>query len=404
MLRSGLKFPGRGALKNPSKHDLMDSNSTILVVDDTPEILRMVCRILSAKNYTVLAANSGPRALEMMMDPPRPDLVLLDVQMPEMDGYEVRKEMSRDARLSPIPTIFVTGRTEEDDEERGLALGAVDYITKPIRPQILLARVKNHIVLKRARDWQQDQTEYLESQVLYRIRESQLIQDVTLRALANLAETRDPETGDHIRRTQSYVEVLARGWARHPRGREEITEQEVEILVKASPLHDIGKVGIPDQILLKPGRLDAAEYEIMKLHTIYGSQALERALQDAAAELSLEPAFAGQRHKLRRGLIILEKAQQIARHHHERWDGHGYPDRLAGYAIPPEARIMAVADVFDALLSRRVYKEPYPLEQAVRIITEGAGTQFQPELVELFLANLPDLRQVADKNAGQPYA
>jgi putative two-component system response regulator len=371
----------------------MNGKGSLLIVDDSPEILRVLSAMLLKKDYAVLSASSGAKALELARALPHPDLILLDVQMPGMDGYEVLKELSTTAETSEIPVIFLTGLGGQEDEERGLALGAVDYITKPIRRQILLSRVKTQLDLKRARDWLHDQNEFLESEILYRMRENSLIQDVTLRALANIAETRDPETGNHIRRTQAYMELLARKWSEHPQGAKEVSAKDVMTFTKAAPLHDIGKVGIPDHVLLKPGRLTPEEYDVMKLHSDYGASAIEKALLGAADELS--GLLPGQGDKLQKGLIVLQAAKQIARYHHERWDGKGYPDGLAGETIPIAARLMALADVFDALISRRVYKPPFPLDEVVEIIQQGSGTQFQPELVEIFMANLKSIHEIA---------
>ena len=279
-----------------------------------------------------------------------------------------------------IPVIFVTGLDSTEDEERGLELGAVDYIAKPYRPPIVLARVRTQLELKRARDWLRDQNAYLEAEVARRMQDILLIQDLTINALAELAETRDNETGNHIRRTQEYVRILARRLQAHPRFSGFLTDKVVELLTKSAPLHDIGKVGIPDHILLKPGKLTDEEWTIMKTHSLLGATAIERAVRNAD-----------------RRLDFLDMAMQIAHFHHEKWDGSGYPEGLKADAIPIPARLMALADVFDALISRRVYKPPMPLEQARDIIVSERGRHFDPDLVDAFLAGFDDFVAVAER-------
>jgi cyclic di-GMP phosphodiesterase len=342
-------------------------NQTILVVDDTPENLAVVGDLLQPE-YRVRAAKSGARALEVARTEPRPDLILLDVMMPGMDGYAVLERLRRDALTQDIPVIFVTGRDGQEDEERGLLEGAVDYITKPIKPAIMMARVRAQLELKQARDLLRDQNADLGAEVARRMGENQLVQDVSIHALARLAETRDPETGNHLRRTQGYVRALALRLRSHPRFSEFLTEHNIEVLAKSAPLHDIGKVGIPDRILLKPGKLTAEEREIMKDHARLGSEAIEQAEQDAEKPVE-----------------FLALAKEIAHWHHERWDGSGYPDGLAGDAIPISARIMALADVFDALTTPRVYKRSIDFAQARDIIAEGRGSQFDPDMTDAFL-------------------
>ena len=232
--------------------------STILIVDDTPENLSLLSELLRP-HYKVRAASSGQRALQVAASEPRPDLILLDVMMPEMDGYETIRHLQTDACTADIPVIFVTALEGSFDEERGLALGAVDYITKPIKPAIVLARVNTHLELKTARDWLKDRNTALEAEVACRMEENLLIQDVSIRALAHLAEIRDTETGNHLRRTQLYMNTLCQHLQSHPRFTDFLTDHNIQVLVKSAPLHDIGKVGIPDHILLKPGKLTPDE-------------------------------------------------------------------------------------------------------------------------------------------------
>lgn len=298
--------------------------------------------------------------------------------MPEMDGYDVLAELRADRLTRTIPVIFITAMDDTKDEEKGLALGAVDYITKPIRPAIVLARVKAQLELKNARDILSDHNAYLEKEVARRMADNSLIQEVSIHALARLAETRDPETGNHLRRTQEYVRTLARALQSHPRFSSYLDEHTIEALARSAPLHDIGKVGIPDSILLKPGKLTPEEWSIMKTHAELGAHAIAQA--EADAEKPVE---------------FLRIAKEIAHYHHEKWDGSGYPLGLAGNDIPISARLMALADVFDALSCARVYKPAFPLEEARRMIVEGSGSHFDPDVVAAFDREFEHFKRIA---------
>ncbi len=354
-------------------------SATILVVDDSTENLDVLGELLLPA-YRVRAANSGRRALRIAASDPKPDLILLDVVMPKMDGYTVLARLRQDPRTRDIPVIFVTAMDATEDEERGLDLGAVDYITKPLRPSIVLARVHAQLELKRARDWLRNQNVFLEAEVARRMAENQLIQDISIHALARLAETRDAETSNHLRRTREYMRTLALKLRNHPRFASFLTDRNVQLLAKSAPLHDIGKVGIPDHILLKPGRLSPEEWEIMKTHTRLGSEAIEQAERDAE-----------------RPVEFLTLAKEIACYHHERWNGGGYPEGLVGDAIPISARLMALADVFDALISRRAYKPPMSHGQARDIIAAERGRHFDPDMVDAFLAHFDEFRAIAER-------
>ncbi len=339
---------------------------TILIVDDIPHNLAVLGDLL-LPFYNVRAANNGARAIEIASTHPSPDLVLLDVMMPDMDGIDVLAKLRANPITTEIPVIFVTAMDATEDEEKGLALGAADYITKPLRPAIVLARVRTQLEAKLARDWLRDENAALEDEVSRRMRDNQDLQDISIHALARLAEVRDTETGNHLHRTQGYIRVLAIHMARHPEHADELTPETIELIAKSAPLHDIGKVGIPDAILLKPGRLDDAERKIMQTHANIGADALEQAERDA-----------------KRHMPFLRFAKEVARSHHERWDGTGYPDGLAGRDIPLAARLMAVADVFDALVSARPYKKPMPFDQARDIVLDGRGAHFDPDVVDAF--------------------
>ena len=355
----------------------------ILIVDDTPGNLAVLGELL-APLYDVRVANSGVRALGAALTDPAPDLILLDIMMPGMDGYEVLRRLREQPQTRDIPVVFITALDDDEDEAHGLDLGATDYITKPIRPAIVLARVHAQLEIKQARDILRDKNAWLDGEVRERMRQNQRIQDVSLRALASLAEARDKETGNHIMRTQGYVQVLATQLALNPKYATLLTPALIEMYTKAAPLHDIGKVGIPDYVLGKPGKLDAAEWEIMKTHAQVGADAIWRAIAH-------EPDQAG--------IDFLHKAMDIARSHHEKWDGSGYPRGLLAEHIPLPGRLMALADVFDALITRRVYKPGFSLESATRIIIEGRGSHFDPDVVDAFIARRQDFYDIAQRYA-----
>ncbi len=354
---------------------------TVLVVDDTVEVIDLLVDLLQ-KPYRVKAATSGQRALEIAASTAPPDLILLDIMMPDLSGYAVCERLKANPATRDIPVIFLTAMTSTDDERRGLEMGAVDFITKPVNPPIVLARVATHLQLKAAADFLRDQNAYLEQEVERRGRELAAIQDVTVLAMASLAETRDSDTGNHIRRTQFYVKALAEHLCHHERFQAVLDRRTIELLFKSAPLHDIGKVGIPDRILLKPGPYVPEEFEVMKTHTTIGRDAILKAEQ----QLGLEVDF-------------LRLAKEIAYSHQEKWDGSGYPEGLAGDQIPVSARLMALADVYDALISRRVYKDGMPHNQATAIIEKGRGSHFDPDVVDAFLAVQDQFQEIAARFA-----
>ena len=353
--------------------------ATLLIVDDTPENLAVLGELL-ASTYRILVANSGARALSLAEAEPRPDLILLDVMMPEMNGYEVFNRLQALPETRDIPVIFVTAQAEPDEEEHGLDVGAVDYIIKPIRPAVVLARVRAQLQVKQARDFLRDQNLFLEKEIARRMADYVLAQDISIQALARLAEIRDPETGNHLIRTREYVRCLAEQLQHHPHFASFLTEHNINLLPKSASLHDIGKVGIPDHILLKQGKLTPEEWVVMRTHAKLGSDAIEAAERDA-----LQP------------VEFLVLAKEIAHYHHEKWDGSGYPEGLSGNAIPVSARLMALADVFDALISRRVYKPSIDYDSARAIIVHGRGTHFDPDVVDAFIEKFDAFCTLADR-------
>ncbi|WP_298996594.1 HD domain-containing phosphohydrolase [uncultured Desulfovibrio sp.] len=333
---------------------------TVLVVDDDVSNLYVIMEALKDQ-YVVVTATNGTRALNKAIAAPLPDIILLDVMMPDISGYDVCTKLKGNEATRGVPVIFVTALSEIGDETKGLELGAVDYITKPINPSLVKARVRNQLELKRHRD-------RLEAMVRERTKELVLTQQATIEMLADLAETRDPETGCHIKRTQEYVCALAHA-ARQLSDLELFMDDEsIDMLYHSAVLHDIGKVGVPDAILNKEGKLSKEEFSMMKEHCIIGYKAM-----------------LGAQRKLGEN-SFLRLAGEIALTHHERWNGTGYPRGLSGAEIPISGRIVAVADVYDALVCQRIYKPPFTHKEAVNIIVGESGKQFDPRFVKAFLA------------------
>jgi putative two-component system response regulator len=341
----------------------------ILMADDSVANLQVLREALSGCGYKLLTAKGGCSALAIAARA-QPDLILLDILMPDMDGYEVCRCLKADEATRRIPVMFLTALDDASNEAKGLGLGAVDYITKPIHPDLVRARVRTQLELKQHRD-------HLELLVRTNVREVRLTQAVMIESLATLAEYRDPETGGHIKRTQNFVKLLAMHLRKHPRFREVLDDETIELLYLSAPLHDIGKVGVRDHILLKAGRLDESEFEQMKLHTLFGEEALHRTEQKLGQS------------------SFLRLAREIAGSHQEKWDGSGYPRGLRGDAIPFSGRLMALADVYDALISKRIYKPPLPHEKAVGILYAGRSLHFDPDVVDAFLELEAVFRNIA---------
>lgn len=352
----------------------MEENSSsrrVLIVDDTLVNIEILTETLR-NEFEVLGANSGEKALRMVAEGPAPDLILLDVTMPGMDGYEVCQHLKENAKTKNIPVIFVTALAEGDGEARGFSLGAVDFIAKPFRPSLVKARVRTHLELKQYRD-------SLEALVAEQTREIAEGHMVTIFALSKLAESRDDDTGQHLERVQRYCRMLAQRLLDEGAFPGEIDEAYVENIFWATPLHDVGKVAIPDAILCKPGKLTPEEFEIMKTHTTHGAATLDNVLERYPRN------------------AFLHMGRDIALAHHEKWDGSGYPQGAAGGAIPLAARIMAFADVYDALTSERCYKPAFPHERSRDIILEGAGTHFDPDIARVFEAAEGAFRAVREE-------
>jgi len=346
----------------------LSSRSRILIVDDAPENIRILVESLKHA-YIIMFATNGENALRLASQTPPPDIILLDVIMPGMNGYEVCQSLKDNPATHDIPVIFITSQNDESDEALGLELGAVDYISKPFRSSLVMTRVGNQLELKRHRD-------QLDELVRERTQELSLVKEVTIEALANLAEWRDPETGSHIKRTQNYVRALAKALRKNPEYADEFDDAAIDLFYQSAPLHDVGKVGIPDSILLKPDTLTYEEFEIMKTHTTRGRDALDMAERKLG------------------GNSFLHLAREIAYGHHEHWDGNGYPQGLKGKDTPLPARLMAVADVYDALTSKRVYKPALPHEKALEIIVQERGTHFDPDIVDALISVQEEFREI----------
>jgi len=349
---------------------------TILLVDDTPANLSLLAQILKS-DYRVKMANNGQRALDLADTAP-PDIILCDVMMPGMSGFEVCRRLKTNPRTARVPVIFITAAMDVDDERIGFEVGAVDYIHKPITPPIVLARIKTHLEIKRSRDFMEDQSAWLQQEVARQVDQVVQLQAASIHVMISLAEFRDEETGNHIRRTQEYVRRLGGWMLTNGLHAESLTPKSLDQITQTAPLHDIGKIAIPDHILLKPGRLTPEEFAIMQTHTTRGDEILERA-----------------RKSMGRNNPLLIYASQITRHHHERWNGTGYPDGLRGEDIPLSARLMAVADVYDALRSTRPYKRPFSHAESARFIREGRGEHFDPKVVDAFEALEGEFAEIA---------
>jgi len=345
----------------------LKEKALILIVDDTETNIDILVDALTDE-YELAVALCGKDALETV-DIEKPDLILLDIMMPEMSGYEVCKILKSNPDTTEIPIIFLTALTQLESKTKSFELGAVDYITKPFEILEVRARVKTHLELKKAHEFLMNQNQVLEEMVRKRTDELEKSRAATIFSLAALAETRDPETGQHIKRTQYYVRVLAESLRKKEHYKKILTPQYIELLFASAPLHDIGKVGVPDAILLKPAGLSNDEFKEMKKHTLYGKNTLNVAIR----ELGNDSFF---------GLAL-----EIAFTHHEYWDGTGYPNGLKGLEIPLSGRIMALADVYDALVNERIYKEAFSIETAREMIVKRSGIQFDPDVVDAFLEN-----------------
>ncbi|WP_296000941.1 HD domain-containing phosphohydrolase [Rugamonas sp.] len=356
----------------------------VLIVDQSPDHLVSMNSLLQDQ-YEIKLANNARAALRLAQQLPRPDLVLLDVALPEIDGYHVCQQLKADPDTAGIPIIFLAEGDLPRHEQHGFMCGAADVLAKPVIAETLLARVRTHILLKQSGELLRHQHLLVEHLVAERTYELTQMLDAVIWALASLAETRDNKTANHIRRIQLYMGALARQLQPHRRFAGELADQQISLLCQAAPLHDIGKVGIPDAILLKPGKLSDEEFEVMKLHTVYGRDAI-----------------AGVERHLGHSNDFLRYAREIAHSHQEKYDGSGYPQGLVGDAIPTSARLMAVADVYDALISKRVYKPAFTHETALELIRQGSGEHFDPDVVDALLTVEEQFMDIAARYSDAP--
>lgn len=330
---------------------------TVLVVDDLASNIKTLVEILK-DDYRLKVALTGKKALEIVNSPEPPDIVLLDVMMPEMDGYEVCRRIKSQIKTKNIPVIFVTAKNDDDDETLGFELGAVDYITKPIHHMVVKARIKTHLALS-------GQNLLLERKVAERTKDLYSTRLEVIRRLGIAAEFKDNDTGLHIIRMSKYSHAIAKGYG--------FSDSEADILLNAAPMHDVGKIGIPDNILHKPDKLTSQEWIVMKTHTSIGAKII--GAHDNA---------------------LLRTAKTVALTHHEKWNGTGYPEGLSGENIPIEGRIVAVADVFDALTSNRPYKKAWSVEEAFDLLLNERGNHFDPELIKIFFANIEQILSIKE--------
>jgi putative two-component system response regulator len=361
-----------------STQTIEDSRETILVVDDNPTNLRFLQEILK-RDYKVYASPSGERAL-VFLENKTPDLILLDIEMPGMNGYELITLLKRNERWVDIPVIFLTAQEGRDKEQQAFSLGAVDYILKPISYGVVLSRVNLHMQLEMYK-------KNLEHMVERKTEELLRTQDTILDMLSNMTAYRDNETGAHIKRTTIYVEAICEHLMKLRRPGYVISSELAEDISKSAKLHDIGKIGVPDGILLKPDRLTPEEFEIIKQHTVLGGHILNDAIENIGGNSS----------------SFLYAARDIVTGHHERWDGTGYPNGLKEEEIPLSGRIMAVADVYDALISKRPYKKAFTHEEALKIIREDSGTHFDPYLIEICEDIFDKFEEIATRYKDEHY-
>jgi len=341
--------------------------SRILIADDIPANRYILAQFLGEMGYSVIQTENGREALRQVMHE-KPDIVILDIAMPEMDGIEVCRIIKSNPLTKVIPVVIITAHGDDEHHLKALDAGADDFLSKPYKVHFLKARLKSLLALKLMNDASLGYQESLKRMNVELMEKLISTQDVTIVALAKLAEFRDPETGEHLERMREYTRLIAHKLRELPKYRYYISDRYIENLYKSSPLHDIGKVGIRDDVLLKPGKLSQDEFELMKLHTTIGGDALASATQFSGLDRS-----------------FLDMGKEIAYSHHEKWNGAGYPSELKGEQIPLSARILAIADVYDALTSKRVYKEAFTHDQARRIIVEECESHFDPEVLRTFL-------------------
>jgi len=355
---------------------MKEQKKCIFLVDDNTIYLNSGKTVLQQR-YSVVTIPSGEKLL-FLLKSLKPDLILLDIEMPGMSGYDIIKELKANSETAEIPVIFLTGKNESDNELLGLSLGAVDYITKPFSQPILQKRVELHLLLQEQKNQLREFNENLLDMVKEKTSDINNLQNAIIIWTAEMVEFRDEETGKHVERVQKYMEILINAMKKYERYVDEVSTWDIDAFLKSTLLHDVGKIKISDDILLKNSQLTDEELASMKLHTLYGKLLLE----------SLQEKVPNQ--------TFLDYAKILVYRHHEKWDGTGYPDKLQGEEIPLQARMMSLADVYDALISERPYKKAFSHNEAMRIIAEGRGTHFDPDLTDIFISLSDEIRKISE--------
>ena len=385
---SSLHFPNATTAVGTSRPTTPASSARIMIVDDEPVNIKVVKKYLQIAGHTeFITTSEAPTAMQMIRRE-KPDIILLDVMMPQVSGLKILQEVRSDPDLAHLPVIILTASTDAETKRSALDLGATDFLAKPVDAADLVPRVRNCLLVKAHHDHLARYSNHLEAEVRMRTAELEKSRLQVVHCLARAAEYRDDDTGRHVVRVGRYAGILARELG--------FSAEQVTMLETAAQLHDVGKIGIPDSILLKPGRLDPEEFKLMQRHCEYGRLII---LPDDPNIRRGAVASAPHRQRTASTRSLLELAADIAFTHHERWDGTGYPSNIAGEQIPLEGRITAVADVFDALASRRPYKGAFPLESCISIVKDGRGRQFDPAVVDALLRRMGEIATVSQQMA-----
>jgi putative two-component system response regulator len=343
---------------------MSETRKRVILVDDNPINLKLARNTLMGK-YDVFTVPSAEKLFELL-EKTSADIILLDVMMPEMSGYDAIKVLKNNPKTADIPVIFLTSKSDTNSELEGFIQGAVDYVSKPFSPQLLLKRVDVHVLVESQKKELEHINQNLQHLVEEKTKEIQELQNAILKTMSNLVEYRDDVTGSHVERSEQLLKLLIEEMLKQNVYSDELKEWNMKLFLQSSQLHDVGKIAIRDNILMKPAKLTAEEFNEMKKHTYFGEKVIE-IIQEGTKES-----------------VFLSHAKIMAGTHHEKWDGSGYPNGLAGNAIPLQGRLLALVDVYDALISERPYKKPFPPDQALEIIKQGSGVHFEPVLAELF--------------------
>jgi len=349
---------------------MAETRKKVILVDDNPINLKLARNTLMGK-YDVFTVPSAAKLFELL-EKTLADIILLDVMMPEMNGYDAIKVLKNNPRTADIPVIFLTSKSDANSELEGFVQGAVDFVSKPFSPQLLLKRVDVHVLVESQKKELEHINRNLQHLVEEKTDEIQELQNAILKTMSNLVEYRDDVTGGHVERSEQFLKLLTEEMIRRNVYSDDVKDWDMKLFFQSSQLHDVGKIAIKDNILLKPAKLTAEEFNEMKRHTFFGEKVIEK-IQESTKES-----------------VFLTHAKIMAGTHHEKWDGTGYPRGIAGSNIPLQGRLLALVDVYDALISERPYKKPFSADEALEIIKQGSGVQFDPALVEIFVAIAQD--------------